>query len=293
MTAVDPRGPAATGLRRRPAAAGRNGGATLWAGLVLVGLVVLAAVVSEWWTPFDPEGVFSDSILRPPGTEHLLGTDSFGRDIFSSILRGAQIALLVGTVAVGIAALLGVPFGIVAGMNPGRLDQLMMRGNDISLAFPALLLAIIFGAIFGAGTVTAMVALGIGTAPAFALIARSGTMQIMSREYVLAARAAGKSGLFIGVRHVLPNISGMLIVQASVSFGIAVLAEAALSYLGLGTPPPTPSWGRMLQEAQGYLFVEPLLIVWPGIAIAILVLGFNLLGDGLRDRFDPRMQVKR
>lgn len=293
MTAVDPRGPAVTGLRRRPAAAGRNGGATLWAGLVLVGLVVLAAVVSVWWTPFDPEGVFSESILRPPGTEHLLGTDSFGRDIFSSILRGAQIALLVGTVAVGIAALLGVPFGIVAGMNPGRLDQFMMRGNDISLAFPALLLAIIFGAIFGAGTVTAMVALGIGTAPAFALIARSGTMQIMSREYVLAARAAGKNGLFIGVRHVLPNISGMLIVQASVSFGIAVLAEAALSYLGLGTPPPTPSWGRMLQEAQGYLFVDPLLIVWPGIAIAILVLGFNLLGDGLRDRFDPRMQVKR
>ena len=293
MTAVDPRGPAVTGLRRRPAAAGRNGGATLWAGLVLVGLVVLAAVVSEWWTPFDPEGVFSESILRPPGTEHLLGTDSFGRDVFSSILRGAQIALLVGTVAVGIAAVLGVPFGIVAGMNPGRLDQFMMRGNDISLAFPALLLAIIFGAIFGAGTVTAMVALGIGTAPAFALIARSGTMQIMSREYVLAARAAGKNGLFIGVRHVLPNISGVLIVQASVSFGIAVLAEAALSYLGLGTPPPTPSWGRMLQEAQGYLFVDPLLIVWPGIAIAILVLGFNLLGDGLRDRFDPRMQVKR
>ena len=293
MTAVDRRGPAATGPRRRPAAAGRNGGATLWAGLALVGLVVLAAVVSVWWTPFDPEGVFPDSILRPPGTEHLLGTDSFGRDVFSSILRGAQIALLVGTVAVGIAAGLGVPFGIVAGMNPGRLDQFMMRGNDISLAFPALLLAIIFGAIFGAGTITAMVALGIGTAPAFALIARSGTMQIMSREYVLAARAAGKSGLFIGVRHILPNISGMLIVQASVSFGIAVLAEAALSYLGLGTPPPTPSWGRMLQEAQGYLFVEPLLILWPGIAIAILVLGFNLLGDGLRDRFDPRMQVKR
>ncbi|TFD73497.1 ABC transporter permease [Cryobacterium gelidum] len=293
MTAVDPRGPAATGPRRRPVTAGRNGGATLWAGLVLVGLVVLAAVVSVWWTPFDPEGVFPDSILQPPGTAYLLGTDSFGRDVFSSILRGAQIALLVGTVAVGIAAGLGVPFGIVAGMNPGRLDQFMMRGNDISLAFPALLLAIIFGAIFGAGTITAMVALGIGTAPAFALIARSGTMQIMSREYVLAARAAGKSGLFIGVRHILPNISGMLIVQASVSFGIAVLAEAALSYLGLGTPPPTPSWGRMLQEAQGYLFVEPLLILWPGIAIAILVLGFNLLGDGLRDRFDPRMQVKR
>ncbi|WP_369831247.1 ABC transporter permease [Cryobacterium sp. Y50] len=226
----------------------RGGDATLRAGLALIGLVVLAAVVSLWWTPFDPEGIFSDSILLPPGSEHLLGTDSFGRDVFSSLLRGAQISLLVGTVAVSIAAVLGVPFGIVAGMNPGRLDQFMMRGNDVSLAFPALLLAIIFGAIYGAGTVTAMVALGIGTAPAFALIARSGTRQIMSCEYVLAARASGKNGLFIGVRHVLPNISGMLIVQASVSFGIAVLAEAALSYLGLGTPPPTPSWGRMLQD---------------------------------------------
>ncbi|MDJ0349255.1 ABC transporter permease [Cryobacterium sp. PH29-G1] len=293
MTASDPRVTTDTPRRPRSAATGRNGAATLWTGLVLIGLVVLAALVSMWWTPFDPEGVFSDSILLPPGSEHLLGTDSFGRDVFSSILRGAQISLLVGTVAVSIAAVLGVPFGIVAGMNPGRLDQFMMRGNDISLAFPALLLAIIFGAIFGAGTVTAMVALGIGTAPAFALIARSGTMQIMSREYVQAARASGKSGVFIGVRHILPNISGMLIVQASVSFGIAVLAEAALSYLGLGTPPPTPSWGRMLQDAQGYLFIEPLLIVWPGIAIAVAVLGFNLLGDGLRDRFDPKMQVKR
>ncbi|TFD28538.1 ABC transporter permease [Cryobacterium lyxosi] len=291
MTTIGPGVGAPTGLR--PAPRRRNGGGTLRAGCVLIGLVVLAAVLSAFWTPFDPEGVFSDSILRPPDAAHLLGTDSFGRDVLSSILRGAQISLLVGTVAVGIAAVLGVPFGIVAGMNPGRLDQFMMRGNDIALAFPALLLAIIFGAIFGAGTVSAMVALGIGTAPAFALIARSGTMQIMSREYVQAARAAGKSGVFVGVRHVLPNISGMLIVQASVSFGIAVLAEAALSYLGLGTPPPTPSWGRMLQDAQGYLFIEPLLIVWPGIAIAIAVLGFNLLGDGLRDRFDPRMQVQR
>ncbi|SEN21861.1 ABC transporter permease [Cryobacterium sp. TMT1-3] len=292
MTAVNAQIPTPTGPT--PARRSKNGGgATLWAGVVLIGLVLLAALVSAFWTPFDPEGVFSDSILLPPGAEHLLGTDSFGRDVFSSILRGAQISLLVGTVAVGIAALLGVPFGIVAGMNPGRLDQFMMRGNDISLAFPALLLAIIFGAIFGAGTVTAMVALGIGTAPAFALIARSGTLQVMSREYVQAARASGKSGFFIGVRHVLPNISGMLIVQASVSFGIAVLAEAALSYLGLGTPPPTPSWGRMLQDAQGYLFIEPLLIVWPGIAIAVVVLGFNLLGDGLRDRFDPKMQVNR
>jgi peptide/nickel transport system permease protein len=276
-----------TGIRRRS----RSG--ALVVGGVLVGLVALAALVSAFWTPFDPEGVYSDQILLAPGGEHLLGTDNFGRDILSSLMRGAQVSLLVGLVVVGIAAVLGVPFGIVAGMNPGRLDQLMMRGTDISLAFPALLLAIIFGAVFGANTLTAMVALGIGTAPAFALVARSGTKQVMAREYVLAARASGKTGWSIGLRHVLPNISGILIVQASVSFGIAVLSEAALSYLGLGTTPPTPSWGRMLQDAQGYLYVQPLLVLWPGLAIAIAVLGFNLLGDGLRDRFDPRMQVRQ
>jgi peptide/nickel transport system permease protein len=265
---------------------------SLTVGAILVGIVVLAALVSTVWTPYDPEGVYPELILLPPGAEHLLGTDNFGRDVFSSLLRGAQISLLVGVVAVGIAAAIGVPFGIIAGMNK-RLGQWMMRGNDISLAFPALLLAIIFGASFGAGTLTAMIALGIGSAPAFALVARSGTAQVMGRDYILAARTSGKSGWTIGIRHVLPNISGMLIVQASVSFGLAVLAEAALSYLGLGTTPPTPSWGRMLQDAQGYLYVEPLLVLWPGLAIAIAVLGFNLLGDGLRDRLDPKMQVQR
>lgn len=292
MTTTTP-APATSRLRRNATPSGKRRNGNLIVGLVLIGLIVFAAVLSAFWTPFDPEGVFPQELLLPPGAEHLLGTDNFGRDVFSSILRGAQISLIVGVVAVGIAAILGVPFGIVAGMNPGRLDQFMMRGNDILLAFPALLLAIIFGAVFGANTTTAMIALGIGSAPSFASIARSGTQQVMSREYVQASKASGKNGWFVGVKHVLPNISGILIVQASVSFGIAVLAEAALSYLGLGTAPPTPSWGRMLQDAQGYLYVQPLLVVWPGIAIAIAVLGFNLLGDGLRDRLDPRMQAKR
>ena len=283
--------------RRRPEARVRAGAGTrsgnLVVGSILIGIVALAALVSIFWTPYNPEGVFPQELLLPPSADHLLGTDNFGRDVLSSLLRGAQISLLVGVVAVGIAVLIGVPFGIIAGMHPGPLDRLMMRGNDVSLAFPALLLAIIFGAAFGANTLTAMIALGIGSAPAFALVARSGTRQVMSREYILAARASGKGAWFVGLRHVLPNISGMLIVQASVSFGIAVLAEAALSYLGLGTTPPTPSWGRMLQDAQGYIYVQPLLVLWPGLAIAIAVLGFNLLGDGLRDRFDPRMQVQR
>jgi peptide/nickel transport system permease protein len=168
-----------------------------------------------------------------------------------------------------------------------------MRVNDLLLAFPALLLAIMFGAVFGASTVTAMIAIGIATVPSFARIARSGTLQVMSTEYVLAARAAGRRKLRIALRHVLPNIAGLLIVQSSVSFAIAVLSEAALSFLGFGTRPPTPSWGRMLQESQELLAVQPRLALVPGIAIAIAVLGFNLLGDGLRDRLDPKLAGRR
>ncbi len=280
--------------RSRPVQAARPSprNANLTVGTVLVAIVIITAIVSAFWTPFDPTRVYSQDTLLPPSATHLLGTDNFGRDVLSSLMRGSQISLLVGLVSVGIGAVIGIPYGVLAGMSPGRIETLLLRGNDIALAFPALLLAIIFGAVFGATTTTSMVALGIGTAPAFALVARSGTRQVLSREYIQAATASGKGKLFIAARHVLPNMSGQLIVQASVSFGIAVLAEAALSYLGLGTPPPTPSWGRMLQDAQGYIYVEPLLVVWPGIAVAIAVLGFNLLGDGLRDHFDPRMQVR-
>ena len=168
-----------------------------------------------------------------------------------------------------------------------------MRGADILLAFPALLLAIMFGAVFGAGTTTAMVAIGIGSIPGFARVARSGTLQVMSTEYVQAARAASQPALRIARRHVLPNIAGLVVVQCSVTFGLAVLAEASLSFLGLGTPPPVPSWGRMLQESQQFLGTYPSLALWPGAAIAVAVLGFNLLGDGLRDRFDPKLNGER
>jgi len=262
-------------------------------GAVLVGLVVLAALVSFFWTPHDPVKVNAAVRLLGPTGDHVFGTDKFGRDVASQIMVGARTTLYVGVVAVGIAAVIGTPLGILAGMSNRWLGEFVMRVNDLVLAFPALLLAIMFGAVYGASTLTAMVAIGIATVPSFARIARSGTLQVMSTEYVLAARSSGRSRPNIALRHVLPNISGLLIVQASVSFAIAVLAEAALSFLGFGTRPPTPSWGRMLQESQELLTVQPRLALVPGIAIALAVLGFNLLGDGLRDRFDPRLAVRK
>jgi peptide/nickel transport system permease protein len=272
----------------------RTLGPTFLVGAVLVGLVVLFALISFVWTPYDPIKVDPTARLLGPGAQHWLGTDKFGRDVLSQLLVGARTTLFVGFIAVGVAAVIGTPLGILAGMTRWRLlGELVMRGNDILLAFPALLLAIMFGAVFGASTMTAMIAIGIATVPSFARLARSGTLQVMATEYITAARVAGRSSLATAWRHVLPNIGALVIVQASVSFAIAVLAEAALSYLGFGTVPPTPSWGRMLQESQQLIFDHPLLLLWPALAIALAVLGFNLLGDGLRDRFDPRLEVRR
>ena len=272
----------------------RTLGPTFVVGAVLVGLVVLFALISFVWTPYDPIKVDPTARLLDPGAQHWLGTDKFGRDVLSQLLVGARTTLFVGFIAVGVAAVIGTPLGILAGMTRWRLlGELVMRGNDILLAFPALLLAIMFGAVFGASTVTAMIAIGIATVPSFARLARSGTLQVMATEYITAARVAGRSTLATAWRHVLPNIGALVIVQASVSFAIAVLAEAALSYLGFGTVPPTPSWGRMLQESQQLIFDHPLLLLWPALAIALAVLGFNLLGDGLRDRFDPRLEERR
>jgi peptide/nickel transport system permease protein len=251
---------------------------------------VLIALLSFVWTPHDPYRVDPTARLLGPGAdEFLLGTDKFGRDLLSRLMVGARTTLFVGIVAVGVAAVLGTPLGILAGMSRGWLGSFVMRANDLVLAFPALLLAIMFGAVFGASTLTAMVAIGIATVPAFARIVRAGTLQVMSTEYVLAARAAGRRRFGIAVRHVLPNVVGLIIVQASVAFAIAILAEAGLSFLGFGTAPPVPSWGRMLQESQELLTTNPLLAVWPGTAIALAVLGFNLFGDGLRDAYDPKL----
>lgn len=271
--------------RRRP-------DAQLIVGASLIALVVLVALVSLVWTPYDPTRSVTGERLLSPSLAHPMGTDRLGRDILSGIMTGAQITLLVGTVAVAIAAVIGVPLGIIAGMRPKRLGPVIMGGSDVVMAFPGLLLAIVFGAVFGADTSTAMIALGIGSAPAFARVARAGTLQVVGTDYVFAARAANRSGLAIAVRHILPNISGMLVVQCSVNFAIAVLAEAALSFLGLGTKPPTPSWGRMLQDSQQFLGTHDYLAIFPGLAIAVAVLGFNLLGDALRDRFDPKMRTR-
>jgi peptide/nickel transport system permease protein len=259
---------------------------------VLVGLVILIAIVSFIWTPFPATTTTSNRLLGSSAT-HFFGTDALGRDVFSQLLVGSRITLYVGVIAVGVGALIGIPLGILAATAPKAVREVIMRFIDLMLAFPALLLAIVFGGIFGASTLSAMIAIGLATVPAFARLSRSGAMQVMSTEYVLAARVSGRPLIAIAFRHILPNIGGLLIVQASVSYGIAVLAESGLSYLGFGTPPPTPSWGRMLQEAQPLLFSNPLLVVWPAAAIALAVLGFNLLGDGLRDRFDPKLEDRR
>lgn len=281
MSATDTR------RRRRPVT-----GSLLVGGLI-VSAVIGMALLSFVWTPHDPTLVDPAARLEKPSLEHWFGTDKFGRDVFSQILIGSRTTLFVGFVAVGVAAVVGVPLGILAGMARGWFGELLMRGNDLLLAFPALLLAIMFAAVYGASTLVAMVAIGIASIPNFARLIRGGTLQVMQTEYVMAARAAGRGPFAIGLRHVLPNVSSLVIVQASVGFAIAVLAEAALSFLGFGTPPPTPSWGRMLQESQELLSIAPRLAVFPGIAIAVAVLGFNLLGDGLRDRFDPKLEDHR
>ncbi|MGO2573596.1 MAG: ABC transporter permease [Corynebacterium casei] len=263
-------------------------------GLIIVCLTVLAALISLLWTPYDPLMAIAADRLQGSSVEHLLGTDRFGRDVLSRLMVGAQVTLFVGLVAVSISALIGVPLGIAAGMRRGKfLDSLVMRTADLLLAFPALLLAIIAGAVWGPSTLTAMIAIGIAGIPSFARVARSGTLQVMSQDFIAAAHVSKVSELTIATRHVFPNITGLVIVQASVYFALAILAEAALSFLGLGTAPPAASWGRMLQDAQSLLAVQPSLTLWPGLAIALTVLGFNLLGDALRDVLDPRQTAQR
>jgi peptide/nickel transport system permease protein len=290
MSALNPQ-PLEPSVPARPTARRLN--PSLVVGGLIVCTVIGMALLSFVWTPHDPTLVDPTTRLQKPSLEYWFGTDKFGRDVFSQILVGSRTTLFVGFVAVGVAALVGVPLGILAGMTPRWLGELLMRGNDLLLAFPALLLAIMFAAVFGASTLVAMIAIGIATIPNFARLIRSGTLQVMKTEYISAARAAGRGPFATGLRHVLPNVSSLITVQTSVGFAIAVLAEAALSFLGLGTPPPTPSWGRMLQESQELLWSAPRLALFPGVAIAVAVLGFNLLGDGLRDRFDPKLEDRR
>jgi peptide/nickel transport system permease protein len=262
-------------------------------GGVLTLLLLLAAGVSLVWTPWSPYDMDMAHKLMPPSGSHWLGTDTYGRDVASLLLVGARASILVGVIAVGIGLIVGTALGLLAAARRGWVEEAIMRLTDFSLAFPAILSAIMLTAVFGAGIVNAIIAIGIYNIPTFARITRASANAIWSREYVAAARACGKGSFAITMQHVLPNISAVLIVQITIRFAIAILAEAALSYLGLGTQPPQPSWGRMLSEAQTLMFQSPLLAVFPGMAIAFAVLGLNLLGDGLRDLLDPRLARAR
>ena len=262
-------------------------------GALLTLLLAGAALLSLAWQPYPPAEIDIPAKLQPPSAAHWLGTDSLGRDIASQLLVGAQNSIVVGVVAVGIGLLVGVALGCLAAARRGWVEELVMRGADFTFAFPALLSAIMLTAIYGPGLVMSIVAIGIFNIPVFARIARGSAAVVWARDFITAARAAGKGPLAITIDHVLPNIASPLIVQATISFATAILAEAALSYLGLGTQPPRPSWGRMLSEAQSQMFNAPMLAVWPGLAIMLSVLGLNLMGDGLRDLMDPRLSRQR
>ena len=258
-------------------------------GGLLTLLLLAAAALSYVWTPYSVFDVNMDAKLLPPSTAHWLGTDAYGRDIVLLLLVGARASILVGVIAVGIGLVIGTALGLLAAARRGWVEETIMRVSDFGFAFPAILSAIMLTAVYGPGIVNAIVAIGIYNIPTFARITRAAANAVWSRDYVLAARACGKGPWAITFEHVLPNISAVLVVQATIRFAVAILAEAALSYLGLGTQPPQPSWGRMLAEAQTLMFDAPLLAVWPGLAIALAVLGLNLLGDGLRDVLDPRL----
>jgi len=262
-------------------------------GFSILLLLIFCSVLSVFWSPYPVADIDIPHKLAMPSALHWLGTDSLGRDIASLLWVGSQNTLLVGLMAVGIGVSVGVPLGLLASAQRGIPEEIIMRAADFTFAFPALLSAILLTAIVGPGLLISISAIGIFNIPVFARVTRGAANAIWSRDYCMAARAAGKTKWHITWQHVLPNIASVLIVQASVQFAIAILAEAALSYLGLGTQPPQPSWGRMLNEAQSHLFQAPWLAVYPGMAIALAVLGLNLLGDGLRDVLDPRLTRTR
>ncbi len=267
---------------------------TVLPGALLVLLVLAGALLSYVWTPFEVTTLDIRNKLDTPGATHWLGTDHLGRDILSMLMVGARTSIAVALVAVGIGMGVGVPLGLLAAaQRQSWVDELIMRGNDLVFAFPALLIAIMITAVFGPGAVNAIIAIGIFNIPVFARLTRGATLSLWTREFVLAARVAGKGALRISVEHLLPNITNLLIVQGTIQFSLGILAEAGLSYVGLGAQPPIPSWGRMLADSQTLITLAPHLALFPGLAIVITVLGLNLLGDGLRDWLDPRLRRER
>ena len=256
---------------------------------LLIGLAVLSLI----WTPYVPTAMNILHKLQGPSALHWLGTDALGRDVLSMLMVGARNSLSVALIAVAVGMGIGVPLGSYAAARGGMIDGFVMRMTDLAFAFPALLTAVIITAVFGPGAVNAMIAIGIFNIPVFARITRGSSLGLWQRDYVLAARCAGRGDVAITLDHILPNIGHVLIVQATIQFALAIVAEAGLSYVGLGTQPPMPSWGKMLNDAQTYIYDAPHLAIFPGLAITLAVLGLNMLGDGLRDMLDPRIRRER
>jgi peptide/nickel transport system permease protein len=260
----------------------------------IAAVFVLAALASFVWTPYDVTTLDIAAKLQRPSAAHWFGTDHFGRDVFSMIMIGARVSIAVALVAVGIGMGLGVPLGLAAAALRGSVfDEIIMRGNDLVFAFPALLIAIMITAVFGPSAVNAIIAIGVFNVPVFARLTRGAALSLWTRDFILAARVAGKGAARISVEHILPNVTNLLIVQGTIQFSLGILAEAGLSYVGLGAQPPTPSWGRMLAESQTMIAFAPWLALFPGLAIVLTVLGLNLMGDGLRDLIDPRIRRAR
>ncbi len=263
-------------------------------GALLAGLAVLLALLSWLWTPGDVTALAIADKLQPPSGAHWLGTDHLGRDLLSMVMVGARTSIAVALVAVGLGLGLGVPLGLLAAARPASwLDEAIMRGNDLIFAFPSLVIAILITAALGPSALNAIIAIGIFNIPVFARVTRGAALPVWTLDYIRAAQVAGKGRARISRDHVLPNIANILIVQGTIQFSLGILAEAGLSYVGLGAQPPTPSWGRMLAEAQTMISLAPHVAIVPGLAIILTVLGLNLLGDGLRDALDPRMRTSR
>lgn len=265
------------------------------AGLVIILFYIIVIIISYFWLPFDPVAMDSKQILQPPSfsSGHIFGTDEFGRDVLSRIMKGTIISLVISISATAFGAVIGVFMGIWAGFLGGRWDNWIMRFADILFSFPSLLLAIFIMAILGEHTYNVVLAIGIVYIPQFARISRGAIYSLKSNEFIRAARSNGADNSYILFRHLLPNIMPPLIVQVSLSLSVAILLESALSFLGLGVQPPDPSWGNMLSSARKVMMFAPWTAVYPGLAIVLLVLGFNLLGDGLRDVLDPRLRNVR
>ena len=262
---------------------------SLFIGAIMTAAVIGLALIALVWTPYDPTIMNMAQRLQGPSSAHWLGTDRFGRDVLSMAMEGAVISLKVSFAAIVLGMAFGVPLGLLAAMRGGSLDEAAMRLSDFIFAFPALLTAIMLRELFGPGALNAMVAIGIFNVPVFARVTYGAALSLYTRDYVTAARLAGKNERSIAFDHILPNLLPLLIVQSTIQLSLGILAEAALSYIGLGVQPPAPSWGRMLNDAQTLMAIAPRLAFVPGLCIVFTVLALNLLGDGLRDWLDPRM----